>query len=42
MKIVAFDRADGPGLGILVGEDVIDLSAVDASAPRELGAVLRG
>jgi len=42
MKIVAFDRADGPGLGILHGEDVIDLSAVDASAPRELGAVLRG
>ena len=42
MKIVAFDRADGPGLGILDGEDVIDLSAVDASAPRELGAVLRG
>ncbi len=42
MKIVAFDRKDGPGLGIVQGDEVIDLSAVDAAAPRELGAVLRG
>ncbi len=42
MKIVAFDRADGAGLGILDGDSVIDLCAVDAQAPRELGAVLRG
>jgi acylpyruvate hydrolase len=42
MKIVAFDRKDGAGLGIVEGADVIDLSAVDAAAPRELGAVLRG
>jgi 2-keto-4-pentenoate hydratase/2-oxohepta-3-ene-1,7-dioic acid hydratase in catechol pathway len=42
MKIVAFDRKDGPGLGVVEGETVIDLTAVDAFAPRELGAVLRG
>ena len=42
MKIVAFDRKDGPGLGVVQGDEVIDLSAVDAAAPRELGAVLRG
>ena len=42
MKIVAFDRKDGPGLGVVQGNEVIDLSAVDAAAPRELGAVLRG
>ncbi len=42
MKIVAFDRKDGPGLGILEDGHLIDLSAVDAHAPRELGAVLRG
>ena len=42
MKIVAFDRKDGAGLGIVEGDSVIDLSAVDAQAPRELGAVLRG
>jgi len=42
MKIVAFERQDGPGLGVVQGDEVIDLSAVDAAAPRELGAVLRG
>ena len=42
MKIVSFDRADGAGLGVVEGDKVIDLSAVDPAAPRELGAVLRG
>jgi acylpyruvate hydrolase len=42
MRIVAFERKDGPGLGVLDGDSLIDLSAVDAKAPRELGAVLRG
>ena len=42
MRIVAFDRKDGAGLGVVEGNEVIDLSAVDAAAPRELGAVLRG
>ena len=42
MKIVSFDRADGAGLGIVEGAEVVDLSAVDSAAPRELGAVLRG
>ena len=42
MKIIAFDRKDGAGLGIVEGNQIIDLCAVDAHAPRELGAVLRG
>ena len=42
MKIVAFDRKDGAGLGLVEGDQVIDLSAVDPQAPRELGALLRG
>jgi len=42
MKIVAFDRPDGPGLGIVYGNTVVDLCAVDPAAPRELGVVLRG
>ncbi len=42
MKLVAFDRQDGPGLGVVEGDSVIDLSAIDRNAPRELGAVLRG
>jgi acylpyruvate hydrolase len=42
MKIIAFDRNDGPGLGVVEGDKVVDLSAVDPGAPRELGAVLRG
>ena len=42
MKIIAFDRKDGPGLGVVEGNVIVDLSAIDAAAPRELGAVLRG
>lgn len=42
MKIIAFDRKDGAGLGIVEGNEIIDLCAIDANAPRELGAVLRG
>ena len=41
MRIAAFDRKDGAGLGVIAGEELIDLTAVDASAPRELGAALR-
>jgi 2-keto-4-pentenoate hydratase/2-oxohepta-3-ene-1,7-dioic acid hydratase in catechol pathway len=41
MKIVAFDRKDGAGLGIVEGDTLVDLTAVDPGAPRELGAALR-
>jgi acylpyruvate hydrolase len=41
MRIAAFDRPDGAGLGVIAGDEVIDLTAVDSAAPRELGAALR-
>jgi acylpyruvate hydrolase len=41
MKIAAFDRKDGPGLGVIDGDDLICLTSIDPSAPRELGAALR-
>jgi acylpyruvate hydrolase len=40
MKIVAFHAKDGPRLGILTSADVIDLSAVDPTAPRDLKDVI--
>lgn len=36
MKLVSFLTSDGPRLGVVEGNDVIDLSAVDASAPKDL------
>ncbi len=42
MRLVSFRGADGPRLGVLSGETVIDLSAVDASAPRDLQSVIEG
>jgi 2-keto-4-pentenoate hydratase/2-oxohepta-3-ene-1,7-dioic acid hydratase in catechol pathway len=41
MKIVAFEGQNGPQLGIVEGEDVIDLAAVDPSVPGDLGEWLR-
>jgi len=40
MKIVGFE-ASGPRLGVVEGDSVIDLQAVDASLPGDLGEVLR-
>jgi len=40
MKIVGFE-ANGLRLGAVDGEDVIDLQAVDANVPTDLGEVLR-
>jgi acylpyruvate hydrolase len=37
MKIVAFEGQDGPRLGIVEGEEVVDLNAADASVPTDLG-----
>jgi 2-keto-4-pentenoate hydratase/2-oxohepta-3-ene-1,7-dioic acid hydratase in catechol pathway len=40
MKIVAFDTDVGPHLGIVEGDQVIDLNAADAKLPTDLGEVL--
>jgi len=41
MKIVGFEANGGLRLGVVEGDQVIDLQAVDASIPSDLGAVLR-
>src|SRR6266700_18869 len=41
MKIVGFETSEGSRLGVVEGEEVIDLQAVDASAPNDLGEWLR-
>ncbi len=40
MKIVAFETDAGPHLGIVEGDQAIDLQAVDAKLPADLGIVL--
>jgi 2-keto-4-pentenoate hydratase/2-oxohepta-3-ene-1,7-dioic acid hydratase in catechol pathway len=40
MKIVGFEAEGGPRLGIVEGDQVIDLQAADANVPGNLGAVL--
>ncbi|MEQ9642178.1 MAG: fumarylacetoacetate hydrolase family protein [Alphaproteobacteria bacterium] len=42
MKIVSFQKKDGPALGVLDGNDVIDLSAVAKSLPRDLKTLFAG
>jgi 2-keto-4-pentenoate hydratase/2-oxohepta-3-ene-1,7-dioic acid hydratase in catechol pathway len=37
MKIVAFEGPGGPRLGVVEGDQVIDLKAVDAKVPADLG-----
>ena len=41
MKIVGFEANNGLRLGVVDGEAVIDLQAVDAALPGDLGEVLR-
>jgi len=41
MKIVGFETSSGARLGVVDGEDVVDLQAVDASVPTDLGEWLR-
>lgn len=41
MKIVGFASGTGPRLGVVEGEEVIDLQAADPNLPGDLGAVLR-
>ncbi len=40
MKIVGFETAEGLRLGVMEGDHVIDLQAIDASVPADLGALL--
>jgi acylpyruvate hydrolase len=40
MKIVAFEGQSGPRLGVVEGDQAIDLQAADANAPSDLGAWL--
>jgi 2-keto-4-pentenoate hydratase/2-oxohepta-3-ene-1,7-dioic acid hydratase in catechol pathway len=41
MKIVGFEANNGLRLGVVEGDNVIDLQAVDAAAPTDLGEALR-
>jgi acylpyruvate hydrolase len=41
MKIVGFEANNGLRLGVVEGDTVIDLQAVDAAVPSDLGEVLR-
>ena len=40
MRVVSFVGPDGPRLGVVEGDRVVDLSAVDPAAPRDLREVL--
>ena len=40
MKIVAFTSDAGPRLGVVEGDQVIDLQAADPKVPTDLGEVL--
>jgi 2-keto-4-pentenoate hydratase/2-oxohepta-3-ene-1,7-dioic acid hydratase in catechol pathway len=42
MKIVNFQANSGTRMGVVEGDTVIDVQAVDAKLPSELGAFLRG
>jgi 2-keto-4-pentenoate hydratase/2-oxohepta-3-ene-1,7-dioic acid hydratase in catechol pathway len=42
MKIVGFEADGGSRLGIVEGDQVVDLQAADAKVPTNLGAVLAG
>jgi acylpyruvate hydrolase len=41
MKIVAFEGQGGPGLGVVEGDQVIDLQTADRNAPADLGEWLK-
>ena len=41
MKVVAFEGQGGSRLGVVEGDQVIDLQAADANVPADLGEVLR-
>ena len=41
MKIVAFEGQGGPRLGVVDGDTVVDLNAVDSAVPTDLGEWLK-
>jgi hypothetical protein len=41
VRVVSFMGPDGPRLGVVEGDVVVDLTAVDPAAPRDLREVLR-
>ena len=41
MKIVGFETSNGARLGVVDGDDVVDVQAVDPTAPTDLGEWLR-
>ena len=41
MRLVAFEQADGPHIGVVTERGVVDLSRLDPAAPRDLGAVIK-
>ncbi|MFZ0239330.1 MAG: hypothetical protein WAL37_18540, partial [Xanthobacteraceae bacterium] len=40
MKIVAFEGQGGPRIGIVEGDQVVDLQAADPKIPNDLGEAL--
>jgi len=40
MKLMMFEKAGGPALGLVEGDNVIDLAAADASLPKDLAALI--
>ena len=41
MRLVAFERADGPHIGVISDRGVVDLSRLDPAAPRDLGTAIK-
>jgi hypothetical protein len=41
MKIVGFESGNGPRLGLIEGDQVINLNAVDGRLSNDLGTALR-
>lgn len=41
MRLVAFEGADGPRIGVVRGDRVIDIAALDPNAPRDLQSVIK-
>ena len=41
MRLVTFEQADGPHIGVVTDRGVVDLSRIDPAAPRDLDAVIK-
>ena len=41
MRLVAFERADGPHIGLVTDGGVTDLSMLDPAAPCDLGMAIK-